>query len=148
MEYQVINIDVEILTKLNFSILTQLRSGHVKLNFYQHQLNHMMFYKTTKDRIMICNKNCCVENKNGYCSYCVDKKETVAHFIMECKKYSKQRDILYYSTMKVFYLYEYDFSLKNVLFPPSNIKNEHRKHIFNSLCTYVINTKRLFFHCF
>ena len=108
----------------------------------------MEYYKNNGDNIFICNKKCCIDNNNGNCSYCVDKIESVHHFIMNCVKYKIQRDILYLATMKVFYLYQLDFSLKNLLFPPPNINNKHRKHIFDSLCTYVLNTKRLFFYCF
>jgi len=146
-EYEQINIDITILSKLYFCILTQLRTGHIKLNFYGHQLNHMEFYKRNVDEIFICDKKCCIDNNNGYCSYCGDKTETVHHFIMFCDKYKKQRDILYLESMKVLIMHQLDFSLKNLLFPPSNIKNRHRKHIFDSLCLYVLNTKRLFFNC-
>ena len=147
-EYQEINIDIQILSKLNFCVLTQLRTGHIKLNFYFHQLKHVDVYKSNINQLLRCDKNCCIENNSGLCVFCVNKIETVQHFVMECKKYEKHRNILYLETMKILYLYEYDFSLKNLLFPPPNIKNQHRKHIFDSLCTNVSNTKRLFFYCF
>ena len=103
-EYKEINIDIEILSKLNLSILTQLRTGHIKFNFCMHQLNHMEFYKQENniDKIFDCDNKCCQDNNNGYCIFC-NKTETVYHFIMDCKNYSQQRDILYYSNMKVLY---------------------------------------------
>ena len=146
-EYKEINIDIDILTKLNFIILTQLRTGHIKLNLCLHQLNHMPFYKDNLDKFMQCNDICCSDNNSGYCINCKNQLESVYHFIMECKKYEKQRDILYYETMRIFVIYQIDFKLRNLLFPPPNIKNQHRKHILNSLCTYALNTRRLFFYC-
>ena len=135
-EYQQINIDIEILDKLKFCILTQLRTNHIKLNFYFHQLNHMEFYKNDNNMIFMCKNNCCIDNNNGYCLYCDKKIETVYHFIMECNKYNKQRNILYLSTMKIFHLYQLTFSLKNLLFPPTNIKIYFIENPFSYICYY------------
>ena len=141
------NIDINILSKLFYSILTQLRTGHIKLNSCLHQLQHMKYYKNNRNtKYLKCDNICCEENNSGICKYCQNKPETVYHFVMECKQYETQRNILYIKTMRVLTKYILDFSLKNILFPPKNINNQHRKHILDSVCQFALNTRRLTFY--
>ena len=148
-----LEIDINMLTKLQYSILTQLRTGHVKLNFCLHQLNHMDYYKQQYNenngninKYLTCNKICCLENNSGHCKYCKNSLETVQHFIMDCKKYNQQRHKFYHKSMQILFLYQLNFTLKNILFPPLNMKNQHRKHIFDLLCNFVLDCKRTYFY--
>ena len=143
--------DVTMLSNLNISIITQLRSNHIKLNGIMHQLQHIILYKKQiklhqeMRYYMQCNLSCCESNNSGRCSFCVNKIEDAYHFIMECKHYKKNRFKLYCECMQIFIKYQMNFSLKNMLFPPLNMSQQHREHIFDLLCQYVIDSKGIYF---
>ena len=85
-------------------------------------------------QIMECHGNCCSSINHGKCPFCINEMESVYHFIMECPKYRKMRFLLYCNVMQILNQYQYSFSLKNILFPPPNINQQHRKQIYDSLC--------------
>jgi len=58
------------LSRRHFSILVQLRSGHIGLNSFLHRIG-----KADSDQ----------------CPHCEDKEETVRHFLIECPKYADAR---------------------------------------------------------
>ena len=60
-----LNEDILIVPELYYSILRQLRTGHIKLNLCMHQLNHMNYYKLQMDKFgdikqyLECDDQCC-----------------------------------------------------------------------------------------
>ena len=92
---------------------------------------------------MNCDKICCIDNLSGQCNFCNNKMETIYHFLMECTHYNKLRYVMYCKCMQILIKYHENFNLKNLLFPPLNISNQHRKQIYDQVCKYVIATKRV-----
>ena len=143
--------DLEILSKLSYMILTQLRTGHIRLNGCVHMLQHHDYYKKQFKihgqiiRYLNCNSECCLNNNSGICTFCVGKFENIHHFIMDCVKYNKSRYILYCQCMPILNYYHINFNLKNLLFLPISMSQQHRKQIYDLITRYVMNTKRLKF---
>eukprot|EP01084_Bolivina_argentea_P143025 251226_1 len=58
-------IDFKLLTKGQLSIITKLRTQHIKLNWYQHKYNHYQYYKTQYQQFGCinvykqCTQTCC-----------------------------------------------------------------------------------------
>ena len=146
------NMDIEILSRLYFIILTQLRTGHIKLNWCLHQLQHSNYYRDQFQEYgciqstIYCTSECCKYNNSGFCHFCKNCRESVYHFIMVCPKYKRNRFLLYCEIMRILNQYQYEYNLKNILFPPMNIIRQHRKHIYDSLCYFVLSTRRIHFH--
>ena len=135
---------------LYLAILTRLRSGRIQLNLCLHQLRRREHYSNQyKLYGKIINyfdydKQCCMKNNNGKCTFCCDHYESVQHYLMECKQFSKSRYILYCRSMMILNKYQLDFNLKNLLFPNDLIHTNDMKLLYNLVCSYVINTKRVF----
>ena len=146
--------DVSLLSRFHFIILFQIRTAHIKLNWPLHQLQHINYYKQQYEqhnqiiKIKECNGDCCITNNYGKCPFCINKLESVYHLIMECTKCRRIRSIMYCNIMQIFNQYQYTYSLKNILFPPTNINQQHRKQIYDSLCIFIKDTKRLYFYTY
>ena len=144
-----LNVDMDILSHYYYGILTQLRTQHILLNEWYHMLNHRVHYSSISllslpiDLITCIVAGCCDRCSSGLCGVCF-VNESVFHFIFECTRYDVQRMQLLRTIMAILCdKYQYNINLRNVLFPPNNIKIQHRKAILNSLIHYVISTKRL-----
>ena len=85
--------DIEMLTKLQLTIISQLRTEHIKLNKCMHMLQHYPYYKNQIKsdgklwKYIKCEDDCCISNNSGFCAHCYNKIEDVYHFIMECKMF-------------------------------------------------------------
>ena len=146
-----LNTNIQIISKLQCSILLQLRTEHIKLNLCMHQLQHIDYYQLQIHKLnqmthyLQCDQICCIKYNSGMCNFCISKLESVLHYLMDCKKYTAERLLLYDEIMKMFNMYQLDFVLKNLLFSPVNVNNQHRKHIYQLICNYVLITKRIYF---
>ncbi len=136
-------IDFKLLSMRKLKIINQLRTGHIYLYQYSHKLQHYKYYKQhTNIQLNIkCEQKCCAKYNGGYCTLC-NKPETVIHFIFKCIRFNKLRCKYLIPIQDILMNKNIVFSLKNVLFPPSNLRWMHRKLILNNLSDYVLNTKR------
>ena len=144
-----LHLDMAILSHYYYGILTQLRTQHIRLNECYHMLNHRVYYSTISllslpiNLITCIVAGCCDRCSSGLCNVCF-LNESVYHFIFECHRYDMQRMTFLRTIMDILLnKYDYNINLKNVLFPPNNVKIQHRKAIFNALIHYVVSTKRL-----
>ena len=99
-------IDLSILSGLYYSILTQLRTNHIKLNWCYHVLKHRIFYQKQQNNSLYNNCNCCTTINYGMCYYCPKIKETVKHFLLDCFYYDIQRNILRGAVMYICVTYK------------------------------------------
>ena len=144
--------DLKLLSLLYLAILTRLRSGHIQLNLCLHQIRHRNYYQNQYEsygkilNYLKCEEQCCINNQSGKCGFCCDQYESVQHYLMECKQYTKLRFILYCRSMMILNKYQLDFKLQNLLFPNDLIHHADMKLLYEQICSYVINTKRIFFN--
>ena len=114
------------------SVTTQLRTEHIPLNSYTN---------------VIYEKNC---QTSPNCDKC-KKKETVKHFLLECKKYKKQRKELIENLKLIIknFRMKKHFNIKYLLFNYNFQKNPNEKEnilqrikILQCICKYVWKTNR------
>ena len=74
--------------------------------------------------------------------------ETIHHFTMECNHYNKKRFVLYCESMKILIQYQMKLTIKNILFPPINMSYQHRKHLYDLICSHVLQTKQIYFNLY
>ena len=156
---------MKILSMLYYYILTKIRTFHNNLNYYKHRLINRKIYKylqslnnniqhinnnilnknsiiiSNNNLLYICKKQCCKKNNGGICN-CNMEIETINHYVFNWVYYNNQRTELFYQIVYIFNTYNIPINAKNILFPPPNITNQHRKQILESLCIYIIGTKR------
>ncbi len=132
----------------DYAILTQLRTEHIRLNWYFHIRKHYKYYKQQiktygyiQNRLT-CLPNCCTDNNKGLCITC-NKPETVYHFIIKCNKYHQLRQIYIHPIYELLQQHFQNISLKHFLFPSLNMKWCHRKMILNNVICYVRVTRRV-----
>ncbi len=131
-----------------FALLTFLRSEHIRLNWYFHIRNHYKYYKNqikTYNNIntkLICTDDCCITNNNGLCMDC-NAPETVYHFLIECGKYDMVRQLYIFPIYQLLQQHIQNVSLKDLLFPPINLKWMHRKMILDNVIYYTKATNRV-----
>ena len=133
----------------HYGVITQLRTQHIRLNEYYHLLNHRKEYKMLKYvmsstmKYIQCIAECCGRCNFGLCIECA-VNENVRHFMLFCSLYMTQRHKYLYSVQSLLInKYHIASSLRNLLFPPPNVTNQHRKAILTSVAKYAISTKRL-----
>ena len=127
--------DMMILGHSHYSVITQLRSQHVRLNEYYHLLNHRIQYQlsniiiTSTMKYIRCVAECCGRCDFGQCIPC-GANESVHHFILFCRLYNRQRT-KYLHTVQALLINKYHIaaSLRHLLFPPPNVTIQHRKAI-------------------
>ncbi len=147
-EAQPIWFDMRQYTVHNYGLLTQLRTEHIRLNWYFHARKHHKGYKTQIllhkciKNIIKCDEKCCLTNNKGQCNVC-ETPETVYHFIIKCRKYNQIRSIHLHPIYKLMKNNKYPLTLKTLLFPPINMKWLHRKMILDSVLAFVNMTKRI-----
>jgi hypothetical protein len=100
------------LTRKQTSLIMQVRTGHIPLNFYLHRIG-----KTDTDR---CAK--CINNQHG-----ASAKESVNHFIFDCPAYDEYRQEL---TAKI--------GRSHLNFPSIMSNTDHMK----ALVTFINRTRR------
>ncbi len=131
-----------------FALLTYLRSEHVRLNWYFHVRRHYKYYKNQikqYDNIstkLTCTDVCCIDNNNGLCNDCT-LPETVYHFLIECGKYDVLRQLYIFPIYELLQQHIQNVSLKDLLFPPINLKWMHRKMILDNIIQYTKATNRI-----
>lgn len=141
---------MDILTKHQWHILNQLRTGHIKLNFYFHMINHRQYYQQININNNLSNiyykcksiNPSCIKCNFGFCSNC-DELETVLHYLLQCTKYIKQRHYMMHKIDNIFMKYNELPTLKNILFCPVQFTPMHRKEIYSAIIKYVNQTKRI-----
>ena len=149
-----------------YYIVTKLRTFHNDLNYYTHKLCHIQVYKyfqLINDQLQCvnhplidvlsiqlmdnkklwykCEKSCFIKNNSGICK-CGLGLETLHHYLFTCNIYENQRNWFMFQIVYIYNFYNIPITVKNIMFPPSNITNQHRKHILDALCIYVIKTQR------
>ena len=96
-----------------------------------------------------------------YCDACDEKKkETVTHYLMECKKYENKRNVLRNNLIEIdnFYKNKINWNIRNILFPhywqvqpeimdkkyKEKYKNNLKKRvkIIKTICEFVKVTER------
>ena len=145
--------ELEHLTKRECSIIMKLRSEYINLNHYLHHINY---------------------HPDGMCDHC-NVSETVPHFLMDCYGYKKSVELSLHTDnvdftisrcrmrkklkkIAIFFKYEQNFNVMNILFPHlwlkdsnKNEKNcmkikkknlEKRVAILKAVITFVDETKR------
>lgn len=137
-EYLYCYDDMELLTVRQFYILNRLRSFHCHLNYDLHQLFHYKLYKQAflrkdydfKFECKSMNEKC-IKIHHGKCNNCTDDAyESLYHFMMECKKYDHQRNLLRYIVSPIINKYNEPYSLKSLLFSTLFCSTQHRKLIY------------------
>lgn len=148
MEYDVMK-DMMLLGHYYYGVITQLRTQHIRINEYYHILNHRIAYKlsnmiiSSTMKYIQCAVECCGRCNFGLCIAC-GVNENVHHFLLYCDLYAKQRE-KYLHTIFALLIDKYNMahSLRNLLYPPPNVTNQHRKAILTSVAKYAISTRRL-----
>ena len=121
--------------------MTRLRTEHIRLNRYAHVLQHYQYYKLqalcngTHVQYFHCRDDCCDSNNSGRCEY-DGGIETVEHFIMACGRFEQARADMCTVIEPILYFYKHDYNLKNILFPPRDLRWSHRKMVLDSLCMH------------
>ena len=104
-DFNTFNNDVQILTKSQLQIITQLRTAHLPLNRCMHTLQHSKCYHQQMDdhgliiRYLHRNDLCCKKYNSGRCICGSNQMETIQHYVMECHLYNKLRLGLYCECM-------------------------------------------------
>ena len=99
--------------------------------------NNRLIYK--------CIDDCCKKYLGGMCK-CGQDYESLFHYLLNCSMYNQQRQIYFQAIIPIYNYYNIQINIKNILYPPSNITNQHRKHVLYNLCKYCINTKRFYLY--
>ena len=140
--------DMKLLTIGELSILNQLRTEHISLNWCFHALQHYQYYKIQMEKYrlikyyMKCDLKCCEKNNSGMCKHC-GAKETVYHYLIECTKYDMLRYYLLHCVAEIFTIYDINLTLENILFPPKALSWYHRKMVLDNICRFVKDSRRL-----
>ena len=99
-------------------ILARLRSGCTSLNNHLYNLNM---------------------RDSQFCNFCINKRETVEHFTLECQEYNNFRRTLFNDLAKL----NIDQDKVNLqLLLTSDWKNKYRKQILSKFINYVKLTKK------
>ena len=125
-------INVSKLNKSQCGMIIRLISEHIELNDY-------LFSKQIKDP----------EDQSipqsPFCDYC-NEVENVEHFLTNCKKYQKQREILYQNLTKINHRYKYKKfqSVKFLLFPYKLFHNNlnQQTKVWKEILSYTKHTNR------
>ncbi len=70
---------------------------------------------------MIVLNDCCINNNNALCNDC-NVSETVYHFSIKCEKYVMLRQFYIFPIYQMLQDKLNEISLKDLLFPPTNLK--------------------------
>ena len=142
--------DHKMLTRTQLAIITRLRTGHSKLNFSNHLLQHHSEYKNRWRQcngqfgalqLISCAAACCTDNNSGMCRAC-STPETEEHFLLLCPAHDDLRRRFIYKYLPLYNALSEPLTLQSLLFPPSSIRWKHRKMILRSICLYAIETGR------
>ena len=143
--YKYLINEIKYLNAEETSIINKLRTENINLN------NFIYFYFKNNNKSNHNNGNC-----NGLCS----TNETVSHFLLECLKFKKQRNILFKKLRKINIKFKFRNNIKSIdiLFPHiwqahPNIDDEDYKiknyknllirvQILKEVCNFVKSTER------
>eukprot|EP01083_Nonionella_stella_P147185 463944_1 len=145
-------LEMKMLNHLQYGILTQLRTEHIRIQYYIHKLHHYSYYKEQHRhnhhhiQHIRCTLSDC-ECKDGICQFCNDNKYgNVKHLILECPQIDIMRE-QYITPCINLVRRTYHTSplplLQALLFPPKNVRWHHRKMILSSITDFVLRSNHL-----